>query len=346
VTFFLNGKPMGAPIKVKSHFDFATGNLNAVATLSSSSLPEGANNIVATYTGDGNYLGSTSQPASVTVGKAAPACAVTTFTADPNPISLFDPPATTTINVNAACQVEVRIGSPKGTLLGSGTGSFSTTTKAPVKDGTTFYLQVQGDTTSKGTLQQLTVHVQAGSLPCVVYSFSATPNPIISPTLVGVTTITAIASCNYDIRVGSPNGGLLTSGHDAILAPTGPWVTNGMQFFLQAKGDLTPQGTLATLTAQVLASTPLCVVSNFSASPNPIVSPTGVGVTTIDVNAGCAFDVRLGSRDGPVFMSGALSISGPTGPWVTNGMTFYLQLHGDPTTKGTLGTLTVGVQKQ
>jgi hypothetical protein len=336
---------MGAPIKIKRQFDLGTGNLNGVATLTTSSLPQGANNISASYIGDGNYMESTSQPASVTVGTAAPACAVTNFTADPNPISLFDPPATTTINVSAACQVDVRIGSPKGTLLGSGTGSFSTTTKSPVKDGTTFYLQAQGDTTSKGTLQQLTVHVQSGTLPCVVYSFSATPNPIISPTLIGVTTITAIASCKFDIRVDSPSGGLLTSGENAITAPTGPWVGNGTKFFLQRKGDPTPQGTLATLTAQVLASTPLCVVTNFSANPNPILSSTGVGVTTIDVNAACEFDVRLGSHDGPVFMSGALSISGSTGPWVSNGMMFYLQLHGDATPKGTLGTLTVAVQK-
>jgi hypothetical protein len=33
-----------------------------------------------------------------------------------------------------------------------------------------------------------------------------------------------------------------------------------------------------------------------------------------------------------------------TGPWVTNGMTFYLQLHGDATPAGTLGKLTVAVQ--
>jgi hypothetical protein len=94
----------------------------------------------------------------------------------------------------------------------------------------------------------------------------------------------------------------------------------------------------------VLASAPLCVVTNFSANPNPIISGTRAGATTINVNAGCAYDVRIGSPNGTIFFTALGPMSGTTGPWVTNGMTFYLQLFGDATPAGTLGKLTVAVQ--
>jgi hypothetical protein len=114
-----------------------------------------------------------------------------------------------------------------------------------------------------------------------------------------------------------------------------------MEFFLQQHGDTTPQGTLATLTVSVLASAPLCVVTNFSANPNPIESPVP-SITTISVSANCFYDVRVGGPAGTLFLTGAGAVSASTGSWVTNGMTFYLQLHGDMTPAGTLGTL--GVQ--
>jgi hypothetical protein len=276
---------------------------------------------------------------------------VTSFTADPNPITVFDPSKTTVLNANVACPAEIRAGSPAGKVVSSGKGSFSALVSG-VKDGATYYLQQKGNTTPQGTLQKLTVGVQSGLMPCLAYSFAATPNPIISPTLNGTTVITAIVAdalfdnqpCGFDIRVGSPSGTLFASKENIMVAPAGPWVTNGMQFFLQQLGDTTPQGTLATLTVGVLASAPLCAVTNFSASPNPILSSTGVGATTIKVNAACAYDVRVGSPDGTIFLTALGAASGTTGPWVRNGMTFYLQLHGDSTPAGTLGELTVAVQ--
>jgi hypothetical protein len=350
VAFFSGGQPIGTRA-IAPNFDFGTGKLTGIAVLTTSALPQGASHITATYSGDGNYLGSASQSSQVTVATTVPVCSVTNFTADPNPISLYDLAAATTINVNAACPVDIRNGSPSGKLVGSGKSSFSTFVNG-VKDGTTFYLQTQGNTTPQGTLQKLTVGVQSGVLPCLAYSFAATPNPIISPTLAGTTNIAAFVSnvlfqnapCLFDIRVGSPNGTLLATLANQAEVMAGPWVTNGMQFFLQQHGDTTPQGTLATLTVSVLASAPLCVVTDFSANPNPIVSSTHTGATTINVNAGCAYDVRIGSPIGTLFFTALGPISWMTGPWVTNGMTFYLQLHGDATPAGTLGKLTVAVQ--
>jgi hypothetical protein len=349
VTFFSGGQPIGTR-SVAFNFDARTGMLGGIAVLSTSALPQGASHITATYSGDANYLGSTSQASQVTVATAAPACTVTDFTADPNPISLYDPAATTTINVNAACPTDIRIGSPSGKLVASAKGVPYSSVVHGVKDGTTYYLQTQGNTTAHGTLQTLTVGVQAGVLPCLVYSFAATPNPIISPTLSGTTNITAVLSnvlfqnvpCPFDIRVGSPSGTLFVTSQDASVTSAGPWVTNGMQFFLQQHGDTTPQGTLATLTMSVLASAPLCLVTDFSANPNPIISPA-LAETSINVNANCFYDVRIGGSAGQLFFTGGGAASASTGPWVTNGMTFYLQLHGDATPAGTLGTLTVAV---
>jgi len=349
VTFQLGGGGIGALVKVVSSFD-SLGNTIGIASFTIP-LPTGTNTVTATYSGDANYLGSTSQSAPVTVTTQAPACTVTNFTADPNPITVFDPSEFTVINANVACQADIRAGSPAGKVMASGKGTFSAFVSG-VKDGTTYYLQQQGNTTPQGTLQKLTVSAQSGPMPCQAASFAASPNPIVSPTLSGTTVITAIVTdalfdnqpCGFDIRVGSPSGTLFASRENFVLAPAGPWVTNGMQFFLQQLGDTTPQGTLATLTMSVVASTPLCVVTNFSASPNPVPSSTGVGATTINVNAACAYDVRVGSPDGTIFFTALGATSGMTGPWVKNGMTFYLQLHGDSTPAGTLGELTVAVQ--
>ncbi|MBZ5592531.1 MAG: Ig-like domain repeat protein [Acidobacteriia bacterium] len=351
VSFFLGGQPFGIR-PVAPGFDFGSSLQVGIAELTTSTLPQGASNITATYSGDANYLYSRSPPASVTVATTAPPCAVTNFTADPNPVSLYDPAASTILNVDAACPVEIRSGSPGGKLVDSGKGSFLSFVNG-IKDGETFYLQQKGNTTPQGTLQKLTISVQSGTLPCVVYSFAASPNPIISPTLAGTTSITAVVSnvssqtdvnCPFDIRVDSPSGTLLATKENIAVTPAGPWVTNGMQFFLQQMGNTTPQGTMATLTVEVLASTPLCVVTDFSANPNPILSPTRAGATTINVNAGCAYDVRIGSPNGTIFFTGLGQTSGMTGPWVTDGMTFYLQLLGDSTPAGTLGKLAVAVQ--
>jgi hypothetical protein len=257
VSYFLNGKLIvNRPIT--PNYDFARQLYVGTAVFNISTLPEGANTITATYSGDSNYLGSSSQPIVVKVGTTTPACRVTSFTADPNPITIFDPPAATMISVTAPCKFDVRIGSPSGTLLGSGQGTYSVTTTTPVTNGTTFYLQSQGNTTAQGTLETLTVGVQSGTPPCIVYSFSATPSPIISATGVGATTITAVTDCSFDVRIGSPSGNLFASSTarnypNFLISPTKNWVTNGMQFFLQQQGNTTAQGTLATLTVPVVA---------------------------------------------------------------------------------------------
>lgn len=262
VNFFLNGKPLGTR-SLATNFDVnrGFGGLpNAIAQLHTITLPEGNNTITATYAGDSNFTGSSSSPVTLAVKTSAPACLVTNFTADPNPITLLDPPNTTTITVAAKCKFDVRSGSSSGTLLGS--GNQTATLTAQLTGSTTFYLQQSGITTSQGTLQKLAVGLQSGTLPCMVLTFAATPNPIIASIPTGSTIISAVATCNFDIRANAPNGNrIATGGYDSFYGlyeaeqPTGDTVSNGMQFFLQQQGNTTSKGTLATLTVPVVAPT-------------------------------------------------------------------------------------------
>ena len=64
-----------------------------------------------------------------------------------------------------------------------------------------------------------------------------------SPVTLGVTTI---------FRVGGPGGALFASGSKgAISANTRDWVTDGLLFYLQARGNTSPEGTLAVAKAIV-----------------------------------------------------------------------------------------------
>lgn len=95
------------------------------------------------------------------------------------------------------------------------------------------------------------------SVSCTTSVFSASPNPIVSAGSTGVTTITANATCAYDIRVGSTAGSLFAQGGPGSSSSiTGNWVTNGMVFYLQKRNDTSAGGTLATLTVNLVATPP------------------------------------------------------------------------------------------
>jgi len=88
-----------------------------------------------------------------------------------------------------------------------------------------------------------------------------------------------------------------------------------------------------------------------SASPNPAThTANGDAMTTISWNAPSgvtAVMITIGSPTGPVFADGGPTGSAPTGNWVSNGLTFYLQnvTGGLPlTAANTLGTVAVTVQ--
>ena len=88
---------------------------------------------------------------------------------------------------------------------------------------------------------------------------------------------------------------------------------------------------------------------SLTASPNPItVRVTSVGSTTIVWTApdAEAIEIHIGSPSGPLFATGGDRGSAQTGPWVSDGMTFYLQdvSGGNPLTSDyTLATLVVHI---
>jgi hypothetical protein len=277
-------------------------------------------------------------------------CTATGFGSSPNPIRTNEAFASTTITGKAGCSYDIRIGSPSGALFASGdAGTISAQTGPWVTDGMEFYLQQRGDATDAGTLAVFRAKLQpAGVSSCAVHGLTASPNPIRSSSLLAATTIIGSADCPYDIRIGSPDGELFASGMPGnISAKTGNWVTDGLTFYLQAHDDTTSLGTLGMATAHVLSdqSTSACTVSAFAVKDSPITSNRLLGTITLTGNVSCAYDVRVGSPDGPLFASGEKgSISAPTGHWVTDGMEFYLQPSGDTTSSGTLAITTAKLQ--
>jgi hypothetical protein len=151
--------------------------------------------------------------------------------------------------VNANCAWDLRANDAAGTLLSSGNGTGSATVNL-VSDGTLLYLQPQGDTNWQHNLSILMLHAGTQSTTCTALVFSSTP--IVADASFGVTNITADATCPYDIRISSPDGGLFGSGEGLTSANTGDWVLFGQVFYLQRRGDITPVGTLATNAAIII----------------------------------------------------------------------------------------------
>ena len=95
--------------------------------------------------------------------------------------------------------------------------------------------------------------------------------------MVGATTITwsAPQATRVELHVGSPTGTLFASGGSSGSAPTGPWVTDGMTFYLQDTTGgkvLTAANTLATLLVHVEQQ---ATQTTFSANPNPLAVAPG-----------------------------------------------------------------------
>ncbi len=97
--------------------------------------------------------------------------------------------------------------------------------------------------------------------PSVGPSLTANPNPIpvAGKVSVGSTTINWIAPDAQvtEIHIGSPNGPLFAGGGNRGSAQTGPWVTDGLTFYLQdvtSGKPLTSDYTLATLVVHLQGS--------------------------------------------------------------------------------------------
>ena len=97
-----------------------------------------------------------------------------------------------------------------------------------------------------------------GPCPAVARSLAAYPNPIpvAGTAQVGVTTISwnVPGVDRVQVHIGSPNGELFSEGGSRGSAQTGPWVIDGLTFYLQdvtGGKPLTAANTLATLVVRV-----------------------------------------------------------------------------------------------
>ena len=339
-----SGTPQGMVTFAEGSTVLGTAALdaNGVATYSTGSLAVGTHSINASYGASASWAASQSPAATVTITDKPALSAVP----NPIPISRTGELGATTISWNApgATSVQVRIGSPDGTLFASGGPAGSAPTGTWVTDGMTFYLQ---DLTSGNTLGSVVVHLQTEPA-----ALSLDPNPIVvgQGQSFGSTLVKwqAPSASIVEIHLGSPAGKLFAMGSSNGSAMTDQWVADGMIFFLQDTSDGKPlngANTLGTAIAHVQDS------PFFAANPNPIVVSSGAsaGSTLIqwDAPAATTVQVRLGSPDGALFAVGPSSGSAQTGPWVTDGMTFYLQdtSAGKPlTSAGTLATFVAHLQ--
>lgn len=271
-----------------------------------------------------------------------------TFTASPNPIP--DPDATglgvTTLSFSfpTVPEVQVRVGSPNGGELSDSGGVGQAMTGKWVQNGTTFYLQnVSGGLplTAANTLSAITVYLDEGAA-----SVAANPSAIPLGSYQRTTLTWQAPGCWWtEIRVGSPDGPVFSQGGSTGAAATGLWATAGTTFYLL---DFLTQTVLASTTIQPTGG----VQSTMTASPNPIPVAAGqLGTTTLEWYAPLAgvVEIHIGAPSGPLFGQGGSQGSGTTGPWVTNGMTFYLQnvTDGLPlTSSNTLATVTVALTTQ
>jgi len=184
--------------------------------------------------------------------QAAPTCIINSFKATGNPIIAANGSGETTINVNtnSSCNWDLRIFDAAGALLTSGAGSGSATA-TNVVNGLTFYLQPKGDMNYVDNLAILTATVWPNA-PSVCTASVFTVTPVQADDEFGVATISADATCPYEVHIGSRDGGLFGSGTGFTSAQTGDWVQFGLQFFLQKAGDTTSAGTLATQSAIII----------------------------------------------------------------------------------------------
>jgi hypothetical protein len=135
------------------------------------------------------------------------------------------------------------------------------------------------------------------------------------------------------------NGITLTRspGQVLYLAYNGPNKTSGGFF---------PSGVNGSSSLNTSSAAPATSDNPISASPNPIVNPSGgFGQTTISWNAmgATSVEIHVGSPTGPLFAAGSPTGSMQTGMWVTDGMEFFLQdtSNGAASAANTIGTVIV-----
>jgi hypothetical protein len=313
-----------------------------------SQLPAGSNTIEGTYMGD---LAFSASRGSVGVTVSQPEAGVT-FTANPNPIIVTGGSrgmTTLTWNAPGHSQLAIFVGSPTGSpMTGTMGSSGSGRTGNWVTDGMQFFLM---DLTTHTAIASVTVHVSTrGSSRSTTTAVTANSTDIFT---FGLGQATLTATVVVAPGSGTPTGGVTFSVAGAVLGTvplsgaTASMVVNGTQL---SPGSNTIDGAYSG-DASFAASSGSVVIMvvepqsgvAFNANPNPIVSLSGTGITTLTWNAPGhkRVAVFVGSATGNQ-MTGAMGSTSfvRTGDWVTDGTQFFLV---DLTTHSAIASLTVHV---
>ena len=183
-------------------------------------------------------------------------------------------------------------------------------------------------------------------------SITANPNPIpvTDGSGHGATTLmwSSAQTSRVEVHLGSPSGGLVArSGPGTFSQLTNNLIQDGTKFYLQDVSNNQPLTSLYTLDSVTLHVTTTSIGS-IAANPNPFLpDQNGLGQTTVAWTSSVSnrAEVHINAPDGPGFAgSGPGTFSVPTGHWVTDGMTFYLQdvSNGRPlNSANTLATVTI-----
>jgi len=245
--------------------------------------------------------------------------------------------------------IEVHVNSATGTLFTAGGPSASAVTGQWVTNGMQFFLQDVSGGEPGTTLATFTA--QEAGLP----GLPAGTDILISSNNGQQLTYSVTGATKFEIHVNTPAGPLLAQLLQSQgTVNTGPWVTNGMRFYLQdvSSGQpLTIQFTLATAVATVIPNSPGTPGVLFGATPGIVPDPSNNLVSTTslywDAPSATEVEIHVGAPDGPLFAAAPGNSFYTTGDWVTDGMQFYLQnaSSGDPTSPAnTLAVTTVDVQ--
>ncbi len=250
-------------------------NSQGVATFTTSSLTIGAHTITAQYNGDSNCNGSTSDPLTQTVNKAA---TTTTVTSNINP-SVLTQPVTFTATVTPSSQGPT---APTGTVtfydgntnLGTatlGNGPLSITTANLVLGDQTITAVYSGDSNyggSQGTMDQTvqsdqiatTTTLTSSANPSVFgqsVTFTATekPNPSAGGNSGGTVTFTDGSTTLGTIDLNSQGIATFTTATLAVASHTITATYNGNQYYLGSYASLTQvvnqDGTTTTVSSSV-----------------------------------------------------------------------------------------------
>lgn len=163
------------------------------------------------------------------------------------------------------------------------------------------------------------------------------------------------SGCNWTHRAFYYSNGTAIDLNSLLVNPPAGMVLRDVFYIsntgLILAGSPNAQGTAeAAFLLTPVSPSAITANSSITASPNPAThTANGDAIATISWNAPSgvtAVEVHLGGPTGPLFTTGGPAGSAVTGPWVSNGMTFYLQdvSNGTDANSTTLGTVVVAVQ--